>query len=473
MTQAALIGFTSLTLFGPVLAAPMSIVAPLRTRAALICLTSDDETAPTVSTITDLESRFNWVYKYDWTIFSREELSTETKDALSNATSGGAMTFDLVPDDLWLLPESNEGCKDQHDDDFHRKTRWQAGLFALESRLRSFDWYLKVDPGSQFSHDFKFDVFAAMRDTQTCYGANGIGQVSSESARALRETAKSFMARHQQTIMREADFTWILGPSDTADYADGHNPDHDLDYLSELGFNEHKPQVEAPDARPSRDMPVNTSAADCTEIHNCQLDARFDMGSLQMLRGAEFRAFFDHLDDEGTFLYHHIPATNVKSLGASLLFPQSNVWRMDDVSCTTAGHAYCLPSDNSASMIKRHRRRFLAAMIGGPAQGWTDAMVENNGAGLVLWGQYWNNVAKDLGYLQFLKDSGFGHTNLDWGQIEHKKRWIFGPSESAVPVGEMIVRYFIEGDVSQVCKPLILQEQELEAEAEEPAVREE
>jgi hypothetical protein len=274
-----------------------------------------------------------------------------------------------------------------------------------------------------------------MRDTQISYGMSSIGSGSPESSRVLRQTAQSFLARHEKTAMREADFTWIFGPSDTADFT---GEDNDLEYLTELGFNQHKPLADAPDARRSRNTPVNS--------------ARFDMGSLQMLRDTEFMAYFDHLDDQGMFIHHHIPDSTVKSLGASLLSPQSSVWRMDDDSCPSAGQAYCLPPDNSASMMVRHRRRFLSAMIGGPALGWTDAILETSDAGAALWSEYWKQVADTVDYLQPLVDSGRGHTNLDWGQLELKKKWIFGLSESPVPVGEMVVRYFIEGDASRVCE---------------------
>lgn len=81
-----------------------TVESSTKPRAALVCLTSDSDINETVSTILEVETRFNAAYNYDWAVFSREELSTSTKDALSNATGGSAvMTFNLIPDAHWSL----------------------------------------------------------------------------------------------------------------------------------------------------------------------------------------------------------------------------------------------------------------------------------------------------------------------------------------------------------------------------------
>lgn len=81
-----------------------TVASSTKPLAALVCLTSNGDVNKTVSTIFEVESRFNAAYNYDWAVFSREELSTSTKDALFNATGGRAsMTFNLIPDAHWSL----------------------------------------------------------------------------------------------------------------------------------------------------------------------------------------------------------------------------------------------------------------------------------------------------------------------------------------------------------------------------------
>lgn len=305
-----------------------------------------------------------------------------------------------------------------------------------------------------------------MRDTQIAYGANSVRLDSAKSARVLRKSARKFMASHRQTVTPEADFTWILGPSDSADEAlDGIDPVDELDRLASLGFNKHTARGRN---NPDDALPSRSGHYDCPEKHDCRLDTRYDMGSLQMLRGAAFRAYFDHLDADGTFLHHHIPDSTVKSLGASLLLPTARIWRMDEVVCTPAGRAYCLPPDDPPAVVDRHRRRFLAATLGGGAFGWDDATLETQAPD--IWRQYWAQVAEYLDYLQPLTDSGRGHTSLDWGTVPAKVVWmsckgmiaryLVGDVVLRVLFSERVLYYLLGIDAGITCDVTVLKDDE-------------
>lgn len=72
-------------------------------RAAFVAIAAEDQLIQMVSSVRQLEHRFNHKYHYDWVFFSHEELSEEFKEATSNATSSIA-TYNVIPKQHWSIP---------------------------------------------------------------------------------------------------------------------------------------------------------------------------------------------------------------------------------------------------------------------------------------------------------------------------------------------------------------------------------
>lgn len=254
-----------------------------------------------------------------------------------------------------------------------------------------------------------------MRDTSIVYGVNGLADRDTEGARSLARTAWSFVARNRQSVQPEAsrDMIQLLGASVTPSILnvalDG--PDADLDRLLDLGFNGHQPLKRRvgtsgllqhqPHSCPSK--PNNV------KVHECPFEPSLEMGSLDLLRGTEYRAYLDHIDQAGTFLHHHVNGAAVKATGASILRPRLNIWHLNEVACDATGHAYYLPPDNSPAAVARKRRQFLASLIAGDHLGWTNAVLENNPP-LSLWQEYWDFIRGRFNWAGGVEDAHRGHT---------------------------------------------------------------
>lgn len=131
-------------------------------RAAMVSLVNNSDIVSMVHTISQLEARFNSqkLHRYDWVFFNNEEFSEEFKAAVLNVSSSRCF-FERIPKDHWSLPGwideakfavtrkflQDTGVGKQWLESHHHMSRWNAGLFALESRLQDYEWYWRIEPG--------------------------------------------------------------------------------------------------------------------------------------------------------------------------------------------------------------------------------------------------------------------------------------------------------------------------------------
>ena len=113
-----------------------------------------------ITTMHQLEAKFNRRYHYHWVFFTNGEFSEEFRVITSNATSATCV-YEKIPAEHWSLPQGIDHPRYEADVSFvcdaeAGKTymhsdphmyRWNSGLFAREKRLRAYDWFWKVNPG--------------------------------------------------------------------------------------------------------------------------------------------------------------------------------------------------------------------------------------------------------------------------------------------------------------------------------------
>ncbi|KAL2755502.1 glycosyltransferase family 15 protein [Sodiomyces alcalophilus JCM 7366] len=328
-----------------------------------------------------MEAHFNGAYGYDWTLFSHEELSIEFKEAASNATRA-AVTFDVIPEEHWSVPawidlhryESRHSCRGHGGGAYHHKTRWNAGLFAREPRLRFYDWYWKVEPGVSIAHDFKFDVFRTMHSERYHFGLNSFPTISPEASQVLLESVTQFMDEHREIVWPTANIAW-LNTSNTQRHA----------------------------------------IAKSTQPTQCSLETPFELGSLHTFRSPEYIKFFNHLDSLGEFYYNHIGDVPIRSIGATLFVPERWVWLLPDTECEVG--EYCAPEFNLGQVS------FLASINGGEIFGWDEDYVRFVKNNLVLWVQRWDAILEDFRRQEEVPSPPLGHTTLDERNFEPFWEW--------------------------------------------------
>ncbi|QPH10639.1 hypothetical protein C2857_002035 [Epichloe festucae Fl1] len=202
-------------------------------RAALVTLAHEDDLEPLLSSMSQLEDSFNNRYKYDWVFFGIDVLSDKFRQLTSNATTATciyevARQNDVEPRRFNNIchsetestqtfphtPSSTRGDLLEPLQSIRQIQRWNNGPFAREKRLQTYDWFWRIEPGAQFTHDVEFDVFQFMRDHNIAYGSNraSLGPIHLTS---LSQDVKRFLEKHPDLLHAEADVSWLLDSSDS------------------------------------------------------------------------------------------------------------------------------------------------------------------------------------------------------------------------------------------------------------------
>lgn len=132
-----------------------------RPKAAFISLIRNEEVDDMVSSIVQIETRFNsrQTHRYDWVFFNNEEFTERFKVAVSAATNSQCH-FERIPEEHWSIPPwiditrfdvgrqfmGGIGVGKAWLQSYHHMCRWNAGIFALEKRLADYDWFWRVEP---------------------------------------------------------------------------------------------------------------------------------------------------------------------------------------------------------------------------------------------------------------------------------------------------------------------------------------
>ncbi|KAI1440078.1 glycosyltransferase family 15 protein [Annulohypoxylon stygium] len=250
-----------------------------------------------VASIAQVEARFNKraTHHYDWVFFNNEEFTKEFKEAVSKATNSQCY-FERVDEYNWQIPKFIDvtrfdagrqfmgriGVGKAWLQSYHHMCRWNAGLFALEKRLKDYDWFWRVEPGVRYYCNVNYDVFRFMQENNISYGFNMAILDDARSLPSLWERTEEFIDKNGDLIHPNADFEWVLHDSDG-------------------------------------------------QYNNCQFYSNFEIGSLKFFRGEAHQAYFNYLDRTGGFYYERYGDAPVHTLSVAMFLPRSQIWYFRDI----------------------------------------------------------------------------------------------------------------------------------------------
>jgi alpha 1,2-mannosyltransferase len=147
-----------------------------RPRAALISLVRNSELDGIVSSMTQLEYRWNRKYQYPWIFFNEEPFSQEfivrnafllinskananLQSATQNLTKADCY-YEVIPKEHWSMPDWVDEGRFMNSLEYlgaigvgkgwmisyRHMCRWNSGFFYKHPRLASFDYYWRVEP---------------------------------------------------------------------------------------------------------------------------------------------------------------------------------------------------------------------------------------------------------------------------------------------------------------------------------------
>ncbi|RYO85617.1 hypothetical protein DL763_007026 [Monosporascus cannonballus] len=298
-----------------------------RPKAAFVALVRSSELVDMLDSISQIEARFNSrvTHRYDWVFFSDEEFTEAFKAAVTNATSSQCY-FELIPPDHWKVPswidksrfdvgrqfQDSTGICKAWLESYHHMRRWSSGLFALDKRLATYNYYWRVEAGVQYKCDINYDVFRFMQDNDMAYGSNVAVLEDQRAIHSLWDRTREFILANMDMVDDEARVSWLLGAC------------VDEDDVAEEDTN-------------TRLLLAGR------EYNNCQPYSNFEVGSLDFFRSKEHQAYFDHIDKNGGFYYERWGDAPIHNLSVTMFLPQRRVWFFRDISYARGLCQQCPP----------------------------------------------------------------------------------------------------------------------------------
>ncbi|KAK7754436.1 putative mannosyltransferase ktr4 [Diatrype stigma] len=329
-----------------------------RPKAALISLVRNSELDAIVESIAQVEDRFNNrdTHHYDWVFFNNVEFTDEFKAIVSNATRSQCF-FEVIPHEHWRIPDwidrsrfdvgrqymGGIGVGKAWLESYHHMCRWNSGLFALEKRLRLYDYYWRVEPGVEYFCDINYDVFRFMRDNNLSYGFNMAILEDERAIPSLWERTKDFIRVHKDILDEKADLSWLLQMHKDDEYVDMVNSN------DKQGF-------------------LGVDSILDSEYNNCQFYSNFEVGSLEFFRGEKNMAYFDYLDKQGGFFYERLGDAPIHTLSVSMFLPKSQIWFFRDIGYSHGICQQCPPHESDIHTTEKNTGRSIKPLFGVAAE---------------------------------------------------------------------------------------------------------
>ncbi|KHN95896.1 alpha-1,2 mannosyltransferase KTR1 [Metarhizium album ARSEF 1941] len=399
---------------------PITLADDAAPRAALVTLAYEYDLEPLLSSMHQLEQAFNSRYNYDWVFFSTVPLSEEFRRLTSNATTATCVYEVVGQGDVTLRSweekdpfsqekpsqTSQEAASPTRGDTFkalktfRQLQRWNNGPFAKEKRLQTYDWFWRIQPGAQFTHDIGFDIFRFMRDHNIAYGSNKVNLEPIHRS-LISQQVKRFLDKHSDLLHAEADVAWLLGLSD-----DRYDRRGSLKWSR--GFST------TGTTKDDASTPEEAFTNWLLTFYKSGTSPKFDIGSLSFFRSHSHQVLLDHLDGYDSQYEQGFGDILVPTISASMFLPQKSVWnfRQRDRGYTSWPH----PPDSTPEPKLKLWHRMKRAVRNDSHQTVTkqrQSSSQDRRSGLTERFALWDVIAEDFGRQAAIPGLQSGNTVID------------------------------------------------------------
>ncbi|TFK18758.1 alpha-1,2 mannosyltransferase KTR1 [Coprinopsis marcescibilis] len=279
-----------------------------RVNATLMMLCRNSELDGVISSVRQIEDRFNHQHHYPWVFLNDEPFTDEFKKRVSILTQS-EVKFGLIPEEDWKQPswidekkakKSRQDMKKQwvpYADNvaYRNMCRWNSGFFHKHELLLPYKYYWRIEPNVQYFCDIVNDPFQVMQRNGKTYGFTiSLVEIPATVA-TLWEAVKEFMELYPQYIAKNNAMTFV-SDNEGADY------------------------------------------------NFCHYWSNFEVADMDFYRGEAYTKFFEFLDSKGGFYYERWGDAPVHSIAVSILKTKSDVQYFRDIGYKHDNFGHC-PSD--------------------------------------------------------------------------------------------------------------------------------
>ncbi|KAF8212222.1 glycosyltransferase family 15 protein [Mycena galopus ATCC 62051] len=302
---------------------PIPPSAGRKANAVFVMLARNNDIEGAVSSIKQIEDRFNKQFNYPYVFLNEEPFTDQFKGRISTVTNS-PIQFGLIPHEHWFQPDwidetrasaarkamASKGVIYGGSLPYRNMCRFNSGFFYRHELLKPFKYYWRIEPNVQFFCDLDYDPFLVMQDENKLYGFTVTLPEYPATIPTLWDAVKEFIHRNPDLV----------------------SPDNAMDFLSDDGG----------------------------ETYNrCHFWSNFEIADLDLWRGPAYSKLFDYLDEKGGFYYERWGDAPVHSIGAALFARKDQIHFFSDIGykhkpfqhCPQGdahrkGRCWCNPSDN-------------------------------------------------------------------------------------------------------------------------------
>lgn len=291
--------------------------------ATFVILSRNSDLGPVMTSMQQIEDRFNSRHGYPWVILNDEPFTEEFKSRVRLMTDA-PVSFGVIPSEQWLQPEwvdEAKAARVRHSMQLQRipyggsvtyrnMCRFQSGFFFRHELLQPYKYYWRVEPGVDYFCNLDYDPLLFMQDNNKTYGFTIITEELQPTVPSLWEAVYDFMTENAGLIPQNNTVNFV-----TNDRGDSYN--------------------------------------------FCQYWSNFEIADLDFWREERYLRFFDFLDRRGGFYYERWCDGPIRSIALSLFARKEQLHFFNDIGyrhqrlehcpqggAWARGRCWCNPNDS-------------------------------------------------------------------------------------------------------------------------------
>jgi len=290
---------------------PNHVAEPIQdgtVNGVMLMLARNGELEGAVSSVKQLEEKFNRRFHYPWVFLNDEPFTEDFKQQVAAATSSN-VSFGLIPPEDWNQPDwiDEEKAKAGRDAlaekniiygdsvSYRNMCRFQSRGFYKHELVLPYRWYWRVEPHVTFHCDMDFDPFAYLHNNNKVYGFAIAVYEWMETIPSLWSTVKEFTRLHPQYVA----------------------PNNSIEFISDDGG---------------------------SRYNGCHYWSNMEIADMEFWRGDAYSAYVDYLESTGGFYYERWGDAPVHTMAISLFLPKDKTHFFDKIGYTHEPHTHC-PQD--------------------------------------------------------------------------------------------------------------------------------
>ncbi|KAG1878070.1 glycosyltransferase family 15 protein [Suillus subalutaceus] len=266
-----------------------------KANATFVVLARNTDVMGIMSSMKQMEDRFNRKFQYPYVFLNDEPFSQEFKDHIL-ALTNSKVEFGLIPSDHWHQPswvDEDKASKSRADMvknnviyggsvPYRNMCRFNSGFFYRHELLQQYRYYWRVEPDIKLFCDVDYDPFLMMQDQNKVYGFTISLYEYQSTIQTLWDDVKTFITANPDLVA----------------------PGNAMGFLSDDGG----------------------------DTYNlCHFWSNFEIADLDFWRGEAYSKFFEYLDEKGGFYYERWGDAPVHSIGAALFAKKEQIHFFNDI----------------------------------------------------------------------------------------------------------------------------------------------